>query len=789
MSGRFEKSYAGALLVVVIAAIVLVLNRFQLTTDLGAFLPKGESRVESLMVDLLDKGATSNLIFIGIRGQSIDQIAEVNQKLAQEFSNSEKIQAVHNSPQGLTEPQQHLIQQYRYLLTDRLASQTMTVKGLKESLQQRMQGLTSPLASLEKKFVRFDPTGEILHIMQQVSSQEKDQSSAPRLVDGTWISQSGERGLMIVELNATAFDLDGLSDAYAVIESETAKFAQLYQVSFDLTGPGAFTVFTRDVIRDDIRLLSILATAGVGLFLMLALRSLPMLLMVFVPLFSGIICAIAAILLVFGKINGITLAFGVTLIGVAIDYPIHFFTHLKNGKDDPSKSSLRLIWPTLRLGVLSTVIAYGSLLFAEMSGLQQLGLFTITGLLVAAMTTRWILPLILPNKLPSDKGLARLHGFLELIAAPAYKARWLVMAATIASLVYLLLVDRNIADYNTRSLSPVSLAQTALDREVRSELGHWSGGNLILVTGDSDQQVLHRLEKLKPFLQGLVKQQRISDYASVASFLPSIELQQQRQDALPDKEQLTSNLNQALQDFPFKPGLFDQFIDDVQTSKTLEHITFSSLEQQDLKEKVSALLHQKDEQWYAPVLLYNVLSERTVSDELNLEYSDQDWISFVSLRAQSNKIMENALNNMITLITIGGFCIYLLLSFSFRDFIRPLKIILPTLMAVGLTVFILAISGIALTVFHIVSLLLVVGLGLDYSLFFHRLTDHKDEWSSTFRALWMCCFSTVLVFGILVVSKTPPLHAVGMTVGIGALLCLLLGAIFSSRSLRHPDET
>ena len=789
MTSRLEKSYAGVLLVAVVVAAIVVFNRFHLTTDLGAFLPKGESQVESLMVDLLDKGATSNLIFIGIRGQDVDQISQVNQELAEKFSNSNHISAIHNSPQGLTEAQQQLIQQYRYLLTNRLASETMTVEGLTESLQQRMQGLTSPLASLEKKFVRFDPTGEILHIMQQVSSQEKDQSSAPRLVDGTWISQSGERGLMILELKSTAFDLDGLSDAYAEIENEMKKVVQRYQVSFDITGPGAFAVFTRDVIRDDVRLLSILATAGVGLFLMLALRSLPMLLMVFVPLASGIVCAIAAILLVFGQINGITLAFGVTLIGVAIDYPIHFFTHLKNGKHDPSKSSLKLIWPTLRLGVFSTVIAYGSLLFAEMSGLQQLGLFTITGLLVAAMTTRWVLPLILPHKLPSDKGLARLHGFLEQLALPAYKARWLVMAATIASLVYLLLIDRNIADYNTRSLSPVSKAQTALDREIRSELGHWSGGNLILVTGDSDQQVLRRLEQLKPFLQVLVEQKRISDYASVASFLPSIELQQQRQNLLPDKEQLISNLDQAIKEFPFKPGLFDEFIDDVQHSKSLEPVTFSSLEQQGLKDKVSALLHQKEQQWYAPVLLYNVLSEQAVSEELGSEYPNQDWISFISLQAQSNKIMENALNNMIKLITIGGFCIYLLLSFSFRDFIRPLKIILPTLMAVGLTVFILAFSGIALTVFHVVSLLLVVGLGLDYSLFFHRLTDHKEEWSSTFRALWMCCFSTVLVFGILVISKTPPLHAVGMTVGIGALLCLLLGAIFASRSLRHPDET
>ena len=341
MTSRLEISYAGLLLLFVATSTVFVFNRFQMTTDLGAFLPKGESRVDSLMVDLLDKGATSNLIFIGIRGENTEQIVGVNKALAEKFSDSAHILAIHNSPQGLTEPQQQMIQQYRYLLSDRLATETMTEEGLTAALEQRMRGLTSPLASLEKKFIRFDPTGEILHIMQQIISQDKDRSSAPRLVDGTWLAQSGQRGLMILELDATAFDLDGLSDAYEFVTNEMGVLKQQYNVDFDITGPGAFAVYSRDVIRDDVKLLSIMATTGVGLFLLLALRSLPMLFMVFVPLACGIISAIAAILLVFGKINGITLAFGVTLIGVAIDYPIHFFTHLKDGKNNPSKSSLK----------------------------------------------------------------------------------------------------------------------------------------------------------------------------------------------------------------------------------------------------------------------------------------------------------------------------------------------------------------------------------------------------------------------------------------------------------------
>ena len=795
---RVEKSFAGLLLTFVVVAAGVVFNRFHLTTDLGAFLPKGESAVERLMVDLLDKGASSNLMFVGITGAQTEELVNASQTLKQRLTGSNYIQAIHNSPGTLSEDQQQLIRDYRYHLSRQLSASSMTDEGLRQSLDQRMQGLTSPLASLEKKFIRFDPTGEILSIMNEFSNQDKDINSAPRLVDGTWIARSGKRALLILEINATAFDLDGLSDAYNLIFNELTSLSQDADLKFAITGPGAFAVFTKDTIRSDVRLLSLLATFCVGLFLWLALRSIPMLLMVFVPLACGIVCAIAAVLIVFGNINGITLAFGVTLIGVAIDYPIHFFTHLKQSKRDPSKSSLKLIWPTLRLGVLSTVIAYGSLLFSELIGLQQLGVFTITGLMVAALATRWLLPLLISDSMSHNAGLHKLHQFLEYLAVPAYKARWPMVAATFIALVFLAFREGSIADYNTRSLSPITKVQSSVDREIRSELGHWSGGNLFLVTGESDQQVLTRLESLEGFMSELIEAKIISDYTSVASVLPSILLQTERQALLPDRIQLQNNLNAVVGDYPFKPGLFDEFIDDVEKSKSLAPITLADLSDYQLEDKVGGLLHQKGELWYAPVLLYQVSDQDLLvkkienrlsgKDKASEQVADQRWMHYINLQMQANQIMENALTNMIKLIIIGGFCIYFLLAINFRDFIRPLKILLPTLMAVALTVFILVFSGIALTVFHIVSLLLVVGLGLDYSLFFHRLTDHKEEWSSTFRALWMCCCSTVLVFGLLVVSKTPPLHAVGMTVGIGAFLCLILGAMFASRSLRHPQQ-
>ena len=182
-----------------------------------------------------------------------------------------------------------------------------------------------------------------------------------------------------------------------------------------------------------------------------------------------------------------------------------------------------------------------------------------------------------------------------------------------------------IADYNTRSLSPITKTQSNVDRQIRSELGHWSGGNLLLVTGKTDQQVLTRLESLEPFMDLLVENNVISDFTSVASMLPSAELQQQRQLLLPAKAELEKNLAAVISDFPFKPGLFQEFIDDVEASKTLEPITLAVLGDYQLKDKVAGLLHQKDDLWYAPVLLYRVSDQDRLRKQLADLIADEDW--------------------------------------------------------------------------------------------------------------------------------------------------------------------
>ena len=96
----------------------------------------------------------------------------------------------------------------------------------------------------------------------------------------------------------------------------------------------------------------------------------------------------------FGFIHGITLGFGIALLGVVDDYPIHLFLLTARGS---AGEVIRAIWPTMRLGVLTTTIGFASLLLAGFPALTQLGVFAVVGLMTGAAVTRWILPLFVPE--------------------------------------------------------------------------------------------------------------------------------------------------------------------------------------------------------------------------------------------------------------------------------------------------------------------------------------------------------------------------------------------------------
>lgn len=347
-----------------------------IASDLTLFIPQTDTPTKSILLNQLREGVATRLLLIALEGESAPVKASLSKRFAQQLRetglkvlNGERINT-----------HQHLFA-YRYLLSPNISAERFSTQSLSTILQQRLRELSSPLSVFEKHLLPSDPTGEFLAILQSWQGNHQ-----PEKRYGVWFSADGQRALLIVETKAPAFDLNAQQHAITLIKNTFMAVKAEADVNLLLTGPGVFAVASRDTIRFETQMLSIAASVMVALILLLSYRSLRLLLLSALPLLTGILIAVATVSVLFGQIYGITLAFGITLLGIAIDYPIHVFSHLQ------SKES---IWPTLALSVITTSMGYLAMLSTDFSGLMQLGVFAIAGLLSAAAFTRWVLPILL----------------------------------------------------------------------------------------------------------------------------------------------------------------------------------------------------------------------------------------------------------------------------------------------------------------------------------------------------------------------------------------------------------
>ena len=757
-----------------IAAAIVIGFKIRVSTDLSLFLPEPSNKVERLLHQQLGGAASTKLVFIALTGLSTDKLAAANEALTTQLSQSPVFRKVINQAGKLSQEGLAFVEENRYLLSHRNLSQRFSEEGLKESLQERIRGLTSPQAPLEKQYLRTDPTGEVLALLGDWQGK-LSKHKRPEELHGLWFSNDHQRTLILAEIRANITNLDKQVEAIAVIREAFEQVA-IPDLEMILTGPAAFAVESGEDIRSDVRLLTWLAVVFVTLFLFLVYRSVPMLLMVIVPLVTGVMAATAIILLIHGQVHGITLAFGVTLAGVAVDYPIHLLTGLSKSAENKS-DYIDKIWPTLRLGVISTVIAYAAFLVSGFGGLQQLGLFTITGLITAAMFARWVMPVLLGNKIKKPKGLGWLHQRLSVLALGVRKFRFLVPAIATISLAGLVTTSLPILHLNVDSLSPIKDSRRAQGKLLRGDLGYWYGGRMLIVTGADKESVLQMSESISPALDGLIANDVLEGYDMAAQFIPSKRQQLQNLAVFKDPDQIRENLTLALKDAAFKPGVFKPFTDQVDQFAAHPLIDIDEFLQRDIGKRLEPLIFDFEDEAAGVVLLHGVGDEPAVREFAR----GNENVIYMHLKTSATELVTRSVNRVSMIILGCIVAIFLILTYSFRSVLRPFKILVPTFSAALVTAALLVFFDCPLSIFHLISLMLVVGLGLDYALFFNRFPQNAEEWDTTFKSLWVCAATTVTVFGILILSQIPPLKAIGMTVGIGATLSILFAAMWATK--------
>jgi predicted exporter len=748
----------------------IALFRTPVSTDLTHFLPKKAGIAEQILVEQLRHGVASRLLLMALEGSNETDLAEISRRLAERLRNNHSFVRVDNGTQGFSAADRDFLFRNRYLLSPKLSEQRFSAEGLRQALEGRLAELASLTGLLEKEFLPRDPTGEFLETLRPWMK-----SGGPSMRQGVWFSPDGHRALLVAETKEPAFDLDAQAEAVASIRESFAAIKGNRPVELLMTGPGAFSVEANATITRDAVRLSLLNTLAITLLLAAMYRSVRVILLGLVPLATGALAGTYAVSLWSGGIHGITLGFGATLLGVAADYPNHLFTHVRRG--ETSRQTVSLIWPTLRLGILTNVAGFAAMLFSGFEGLSQLGVFAATGLLAAGLTCRWIMPALMPDHidLPDRivKGL-RADAFLNRMR----RFRWVPPLLILVAIASIAGSGVPLWNDDIDALSPVPESRKALDEALRRDLGAPDLRQLIVVTGDNAETVLRRSEHLKEILQPLVDDGTMAGFDMPALYLPSRETQQLRQSALPDSEILRRDLDKALRKTSFKPDAFKPFLADVSQAKHAPLLDETSFAGTSFRLKIESLLFRHGERWVALVPLVGV------ADAAQLEAAlagDQNLI-YLDLREASSRLLRDYRREAVRLLGASVAAIMILLTLGLRSPGGMLRVVTPMAAAAFVTAAVLMRLHGGLSLYHLVSLLLVMGLGMDQALFFNKPSRTPEERNRTLLSLLICSFSAVAAFGILATSSVNILNAIGSTVAMGAALAVVFAAMLARRN-------
>ena len=775
------KAWAWLVWLAVVAASVVQVNRSTVVSDVSSFLPGPADAAQRLMIDQLRDGLSTRILVIGLdletaAGKTAPSAAQSAALITASRALREKLAAdprfawVSNGDPDALGTERDRLFAARYLLAPGINEAMFTQAGLNQAFMQLEQALVSARGPLLRPLAAADPTLASLQLLERASRQAAPSSGA-----GVWLGAGGGAALLLMETRARGNDIAAMRTTIEAARGSAQEVLKQWPAGearpqIEFAGSGYFNVMSHDAIGQDAEQLALLAMALVAALLLWALRSPRFLALALVPVASGALAGYAAVGWSNNTIHGITLAFGVTLIGEAVDYAIYTCV-----QSDERGAHSPLFWRQVYLAVLTSLIGFAAMVFSGFAGLQQLGLFSIVGLLVAALCTRWLLPPLLPRiALTGGDRFAWLPAFCRRLRA----LRWPLLLVSLGACA--LLAERHAGMWQDSldSLSSSSPVEDARDLRYRSAVGVPDLRSMISVRGASLEEALQRSAAATAVLDKLVQAKTLAGYDSPSDLLPSHALQRSRQAMLPPAEVLRERVAAAVAGTHLKAQAFEPFIEAVATSRTQPPLSPDYYAGTVLGAWLDTQIARSADGVTVLILLRGANSNTALRQQL--QQAQLAGVGMIDLKGDVEVLVAQYRQRAMAASLAGTAAIFLVLLLQLRRARAVLSMIATIVSTIVITSAALLLAKNQLTVFNLVALLLVVGVASNYTLFFSTLASEPQARQRASVSVLLAAASTFIAFVTLAFSATPVLATIGLTVSIGAAVGLFTSMVFSA---------
>jgi predicted exporter len=751
----------------VIVAIVLVawlvtLPRLHVTTAITHFLPDLADKQAATLAKSVAEGELSRTLVLDVSGGDPAVLAQTAQNLVTTLRAFPETESARSGIDD--EAQRHVFE----LLAKRSPTALLRTSDLEhESVVQRLEQLKarlgSPMGPFVRELARTDPLGGVLGALDRFAELDGARTISR---DGVLFTSDEKHAFVFATTKANAFDapaqrayLERVAGTFAAVRTSEA-------LRMESSGLARMTVASEEQIRGDIERIGGISTVGIILLFAVLFRSPRMLGLGLVPLWFGSAVAIVATHYVFGEIHGLTLAFGTSLLGVGIDYAEHYFSHFSLTPEKGAARVMANVWPGLWMGAVTTVIGFSGLGLTGFPGIRQIAFFSTVAIAAALFGTRWLLPPWMPPRYERPRSMVRLAVLLEAALERARARRWIVFLPAILVLAFAPGMIR------TRFVDDVSLLiamdpeLVAEDARVRDRVSPVDPGRFVIVVRPGEQEALDALDVATDALEKARSEGLLEGYAPLGVLLRSRAAQVATfAHAKAERESIA----RAMRDQGFVADAFKPFFEALDRNEP-DVLTLADVRASPLGALVGPLSPRLAEGQAFVIPLRGVRDVAELKRRLPGAVVIDDAV-----------LLENTYRHVrkhtVAMLLVGFGLVAVSLALRYRSLPLVLAALLPgALGAVGVVSF-AGLLGTPLNLLHLVGLLLVLSMGVDYGIFVVEGRDNAEERAHSLVSITTATSTTLLSFGLLALSPSPALRALGTTITLGLLLAAALSPV------------
>ncbi|MGF1718620.1 MMPL family transporter [Vibrio kyushuensis] len=633
-------------------------------------------------------------------------------------------------------------------------------------VQSVVQAIYNPFSGVTGQELASDPFLLFRDYLQDVSASSSNFS----LDNNYLVTQYNDRHYLLItaQLSDSPYSAQAQKSVPEIAQWQQ-QILQQYSVEINHTGVLFYADFGTRSAKSEISTIGVFSLLGVIALIYVVFRSTTPLLLALLSISIGLFVALSITTLIFGQVHLFSLVFGASLIGVSIDYAFHYLTdRLAAGKRWHSVKALKHIIAAITLGLITSLIGYLGLLVAPFPGLQQLALFSAIGLAAAYATVVAWYP-ILAHAPSQDRALPGQQFWTWWFRVWEKPTVRFGLPTSIIAVSTLAMTQVQYND-DIHQLQAMPLQLKSQEQFIAQITGIQSSQQMLVVTADNDEQLLQATEKLAHTLTQWKSDGVISGYQSLHQYTSSKEKQQNNFTLI---QSLYHNQAQSLADAL-------QLSDVPRFEATFEPTTLAHYLESSVSEPTRFLyLGKLDEQVSAVVLIKDVSDALAITDFVQ----SSGHISYLNKAQEISTLFAQYRVKIMELLGIAILIIASLLSVRYGA-TQSFKILLPSLIACLAGLAVTVITGSTLNLFNLLALILIIGIGIDYTLFFAEQARSQ----STLLAITLSAMTTLLSFGLLSLSDTHAIHSFGITVLSGIFVAWLLAPLAISSNNLHQQK-